>query len=85
MSSEPMSDESKFWLGINVAFLTAVVLVVYLITSYWKDHNEKVVGMIKLGISPAGVMCAMQDSYGNNPTCVLLASKALPDYDVDYE
>jgi hypothetical protein len=77
MSSEPMSDESKFWLGVTVAFLTTVVLVSYLITSYWKDHNEKVVDMIKQGINPVAVMCAMQDSYGKNPTCVVLASKSV--------
>ena len=71
-----MSNESKFWLGINVAILTAVVLVSYMVMSYWKDHNKLVADMVRQGVNPVAVMCAMQDSYGNNPTCIVLASKS---------
>ena len=71
-----MNSESKFWLIFNATLLTAIVLVSYMTMSYWKDHNEKVVNMIKQGINPVAIMCAMQDSYGRHPTCVVLASKS---------
>tara|TARA_R110000851_G_scaffold321887_1_gene487585 strand:- start:59 stop:277 length:219 start_codon:yes stop_codon:yes gene_type:complete len=70
-----MSDESKFWLCINFIVASTLVAIVYFSTSYWKDHNQKVVDLINSGSDPISVMCAMQDDYGNHPTCIILATK----------
>jgi hypothetical protein len=72
-----MGDETKFWLGVNLVSWTAVVLLVWIISSYFKDLNGKVAEMVKQGVDPIAVSCALQDNYGNNPTCLVLASKGL--------
>jgi hypothetical protein len=70
-----MSDQSKFWIGINFILSFALVVIVYFSTSYWKDHNQKVVDLINSGVNPVAAMCAMQDDYGKHPTCIILATK----------
>jgi len=70
-----MSDTSKFWIAINFIICAAITAIIFLSTSYWKDHNKKIVDMISTGTDPVAAMCAMQDDYGNNPVCVILATK----------
>ena len=35
-----MDDENKFWLLVNLIAATAIVLVVFITTSYWDSYNE---------------------------------------------
>ena len=70
-----MSGTEKFWLGFFALFFSASAVLVLSITSYWKDHNEKAADMVKAGINPVAVMCALQDDYGNHPVCIVLAAK----------
>jgi hypothetical protein len=71
-----MDNESKFWISINAIVFTAIVSVVYFATEYWRDHNTKVVSLIESGVDPVAALCALQDDYGRNPTCIILAAKA---------
>ena len=71
-----MSDNSKFWIAINFIICSAFVSIVYVSTQYWIDHNTKIVKMIADGEDPVSAMCAMQDDYGRNPTCIVLAAKS---------
>ena len=70
-----MDNESKFWLGF-FAIIGAVILgISFSISWYWSDHNAKVVQLISDGVDPVAAMRAMQDDYGNHPTCIILATK----------
>jgi len=70
-----MSEENKFRLLCNPIIGTVILGVVFLGTSYWKDHNKKIVDMVGQGVDPVAVMCAMQDDYGEMPVCIILSSK----------
>lgn len=70
-----MSNELKFWVSIWAVLSTTILGIVYLTTAYWADHNTKIVSLINDGVDPVSAMCAMQDDYGNNPTCIVLATK----------
>jgi len=72
-----MNDESKFWISINAIIFTAIVFIVFFSTTYWKDHNAKIVEMVGSGTDPVAAMCAMQDDYGKMPVCIILATKTL--------
>ena len=71
-----MDNESKFWIAVNAIVGAAFLGAVYLGTSYWSDHNRKIVELIGTGVDPVAAMCAMQDDYGDHPTCVILATKS---------
>ena len=71
-----MDSENKFWAATwSIAGLT-LLGVIWLSTSYWSDHNKKIVELIGSGVDPVAAMCAMQDDYGKNPVCIILATKA---------
>lgn len=70
-----MSNDSKFWILINAIISTAFVLIVFISTAYWDNHNAKIVDLVKSGVDPVAAMCAMQDDYGRHPTCIVLAAK----------
>ena len=72
-----MSDESKFWLGITGILSAAVVLIVFAGTIYWNNQSKIIAEMVKNGASPIAAMCATQDDYGKNPTCIVLATKEI--------
>ena len=49
-------------------------MIVAIGSSYWKDYNTQLVSMIvDNGVSPIEATCALQDDYGNNPSCIILA------------
>jgi hypothetical protein len=70
-----MSDESKYWTAFFAIASVTLMVVIFLIADYWKDHNRKIVELIQEGVDPVAAMCAMQDDYGNNPVCMVLAAK----------
>jgi len=70
-----MNNEQKFLVSITAIAAIAIVLVAQLSVNYWKDHNAKIVQLIEQGTDPVAVMCAMQDDYGRNPVCLVLAAK----------
>lgn len=69
-----MDSENKFWLSFWFIMVFGFVSVVYVSVGYWKDYNTKMVQMIvDEGVTPIEATCAMQDDFGDNPTCVILA------------
>jgi len=70
-----MREEGKFWVSLWAIAAVVAVVIALLVTSYWKDHNAKVTEMVLNGIDPVSVMCALQDSFGDNPVCMVLATK----------
>ena len=70
-----MNEHGKFWAVINLTVFGSLVLIVSISTNYWKDHNTKIVNLIESGVPAVEAMCAMQDDYGKNPTCIVIAAK----------
>jgi len=68
-------NEGKFWLSFWAIVGVVILGITYLSTNYWMDYNTKFVQAIKDGVNPMELMCATQDSMGDNPTCVILAAK----------
>jgi hypothetical protein len=71
----PMDSEDKFWISVW-AILAVVIISITLATMlYWKDHNAKLTEMVNNGTNPIAAMCALQDHFGRNPVCIILATK----------
>lgn len=70
-----MSDDNRFWLGVNFIVCSAICTIVFVSTNYYKDYNTKVVAMLKDGVNPVAIQCATNDRRGDNPTCILLSTK----------
>jgi hypothetical protein len=68
-------DTGKFWLFVWVIIGITFLGTVYLTTNYWNNYNTKVVNLIAESKDPLGSICALQDDYGNHPTCIILATK----------
>lgn len=72
-----MSSNDKFWAVTNFFFGFMIIFtVVHAVSDYWKDHNTKIVQLIKEGTPPVEAMCAMQNDYGKHPTCIIIATKS---------
>lgn len=72
-----MDNESKFWLGVTGIISAAIVLIVITGSCYWNNQSKIIAEMVKNGASPIAAMCATQDDYGKNPTCIVLAAKEI--------
>ncbi len=70
-----MDSENKYWLGFFSIVGIVIISVLFISLSYWKDHNAKIVELIGEGVDPVAAMCAMQNSYGRMPVCIVLAVK----------
>ena len=70
-----MNNEQKFWIYFLGICGVVVIVITICITAYWTDHNRKIVQLIKNGVPPVEAMCALQDDYGKNPTCIVIATK----------
>lgn len=75
-----MGNDNKFWLCIwsilSTTVISIVISIAFFSMSYWKDHNSKIESMVNNGINPVAAMCALQDDYGKNPVCIVLATKS---------
>ena len=68
--------ENKFWICINTVICSAFVAFIYLSTSYYTGVNNTIAAMVESGADPIAAMCAIQDDYGNHPTCIVLSAKS---------
>lgn len=69
-----MSDE-KFWLGCWSIVGAVTIGIVFLGTNYQIKQDEIILKMIESGVPANQVMCAMKDSMGDNPVCIIDALK----------
>ena len=60
-----------FW----VSAVAVLLVIAFAVPNYWIDHNAKIVQLIESGVDPVAAMCAMQNDYGDHPTCIILATK----------
>lgn len=67
-----MTNGEKFvlsWIGAMILGI-AIVIATY-------NHNRNIImaDMVKNGANPIAVACAMDDTSGNNPSCILLLTQ----------
>ena len=70
-----MNSDEKFWVCVWSILATAIVAIVITITTYSHSKNVVISEMIKNGASPVEALCALDDTMGDNPTCVITATK----------
>ena len=70
-----MSNDMKFWLGFSTLVALIVVTLIIATTMYYRHQNEIMAEMVANGADPLRASCAMQDTYGKNPLCMVLASE----------
>lgn len=68
-----MKQDDKYWLMLWTVVLAAIVLICLIISLYWQDHNALIAQMVLEGADPVAIMCAMQNDYGNHPSCIVVA------------
>jgi hypothetical protein len=68
-------DENKFWMGFNIIVGLIIIVLILSVTFYNNNKNTKVVELIKSGTPAIEALCAIDDSFGDNPTCVISAVK----------
>ena len=69
-----MSD-NKFWLRVW-AFITIIICTIVIGVSWYHINYTNIsLEMIKQGIAPEAVQCALSDTWGRNPVCIVLAGK----------
>lgn len=70
-----MNSDDKFWVcvwGIAGATLVAIVITCMV----YSHHKNLVINeLVKNGASPVEALCALDDTMGDNPTCVIAATK----------
>ena len=67
-------DENTFWTFFWMMAFTAIVALVAVLTDYYDSRNEYMTKLISEGADPIAVMCAFDDTKGDNPTCVMIAT-----------
>lgn len=71
-----MNSSDKFWLGVwAIGAITLVSLLISLLL-YNHGKNNVLVELVKNGASAIEAACALEDSLGNNPTCVISVTKS---------
>jgi len=70
-----MNEEGKFWVAVWTVATVAVVSIIAAVVIYNIDYNAKIVKMVQTGVSPVEAVCGLSDSFGDNPTCIIIALK----------
>ena len=70
-----MTDDNKFWV-ILWSLVTAFLVVLTLsITAYHIKKNQVRADLLKNGVAPLSINCALEDEYNRNVKCIILALK----------
>ena len=66
----------KYIAELTVSCMT-ICIVVLIVGSqvYYTKQSRIIAEMVEGGASPLEALCAITDAHGNNPVCVLLASR----------
>lgn len=70
-----MNSDDKFWVCVWSIVGAVIATIVISIATYYHHKNIVINEMVKNGISSIAALCALDDTIGNNPTCVILAVK----------
>ncbi len=73
-----MDSDGKFWCNMMGIIFIATLVFTALIITHRTLYNANLVKLITISkVSPIEATCALQDTYGNNPTCMVYAIKGL--------
>lgn len=67
--------DNQFWLGAWAIIAIALCVFVSTMVNYSLGQDRIVADMVNNGTNPVAANCAIHDSMGNNPTCVLYLSR----------
>ena len=67
--------DNVFWVLINFITFGCTAILIFATANYHSNANETIERLIKEGYDPVAVKCAIEDTYGNQPTCIVLAAK----------
>ena len=69
-----MHKDQIFWcvqFGIGAFVLIALMVT---LSGYSANHKSQIVELVKQGSSPIAASCALDDSRGNNPSCIIIVT-----------
>ena len=66
--------DNAYWIIIWSMPVLLIIILMFGITNYYDNKNEKIVKLIQDGHNPLSINCAFDDEYGNHPTCIVLAT-----------
>jgi len=67
-----MDNNQLIFSGLAIILILGIVINASI---FWAHKNVLVTEMVLSGISPIAANCAMEDPYGRNPTCIVLAAQ----------
>ena len=68
-------NDNDFWATVWVIIALIIITVASIISSHYKHYNETITQALINGVDPIEITCALEDVLGNNPICVILATK----------
>lgn len=68
-------DDNQFWLGTWAIVAIALFALCSTLVNYSLGQDRIVADMVNNGTNPVAANCAIHDSMGNNPTCVLYLTR----------
>lgn len=68
-------NENQFWLGLWAIVAITIGTIVVSSLNYTIEQDRVVADMVNNGMNPVAANCAIHDSMGNNPTCVLYLTR----------
>ncbi len=70
-----MDNDSKFWLGVWLIAGTVLCTIVASSQAYYAKETAVLANALSKSVDPIGMRCAMSDTLGDNPTCVISTLK----------
>ncbi len=70
-------NDNKLYMFIWSVIATVAITLIITLTAVDAHTTNKITEMVKGGVSPVAASCAVYSSYGDNPVCILLATKEL--------
>ena len=68
-------NENNFWATLWAIIATVIITITISISSYYKHADGLIAEMVLAGANPVAASCALNDSYGKNPVCVIYSVK----------
>lgn len=70
-----MTDDNKFWVILWSLVATFLVVLTLSITTYHIKKNQVRADLLKNGVAPLSINCALEDEHNRNVKCIILALK----------
>jgi len=68
-------QETTFWYSLWATLMICMTITLGMSINHYSKQDKIIAGMLLDGINPVAVQCALNDSMGNNPACIVLATQ----------